>query len=272
MARAGGTVICPLIYLAGVSGPRSWGPAMGGLEGVGAVLLDLYWTMVYEVREEEEACRAEGYARVADVLSSTGHSVEPEDVERAHRAAFEAELERLRGTMDELDAVLVFWRALEALGVEPTVPLVRECLDAFYGAEVGAVRLFPDVRPALERLRSAGVRLAVVSNATLRFEYVVSRLGLASLFDALVASYKVTKVKPHPAVFEAALRLLGAEPSEAVMVGDSYGADVVGAKRLGMRAVLVARGGLKPSLPMSLGPPPDAVVRDLLELCDLLGC
>ena len=49
-------------------------------------------------------------------------------------------------------------------------------------------------------------------------------------------------MKPHPSIFQAALRLVDVPASEAVMVGDSVSQDIEGALRAGMRAVLVYRG------------------------------
>jgi FMN phosphatase YigB (HAD superfamily) len=68
-------------------------------------------------------------------------------------------------------------------------------------------------------------------------------------------------MKPHPSIFEAALRLLEVEPHEAVMVGDSFAHDIQGARRLGMQGVLVSRSGRSET-------PADGVpvIRNLREL------
>jgi putative hydrolase of the HAD superfamily len=56
-------------------------------------------------------------------------------------------------------------------------------------------------------------------------------------------------MKPHPSIFEAALGLVGVDPGEAMMVGDSVRQDVGGARAVGMKAVLVCRSGRLPELP-----------------------
>ena len=72
-------------------------------------------------------------------------------------------------------------------------------------------------------------------------------------------------MKPHPSIFEEALRRADVTPAEAVMVGDSFRHDIEGARRLGMRGVLVARSRL------SIGCPPDIpVIQSLRELRALL--
>ena len=71
-------------------------------------------------------------------------------------------------------------------------------------------------------------------------------------------------MKPHPSIFEAALRGADVLAAESVMVGDNLTHDVDGARRLGMRGVLVARTG-----PVS-APPDVPVIHSLHELLPLL--
>jgi putative hydrolase of the HAD superfamily len=74
-------------------------------------------------------------------------------------------------------------------------------------------------------------------------------------------------MKPHPSIFESALRLLDVAPHEAVMVGDSVKQDIDGARRVGMQAVLVNRSSEAPAVTQIAGVP---VIRTLTELPDLL--
>jgi FMN phosphatase YigB (HAD superfamily) len=72
-------------------------------------------------------------------------------------------------------------------------------------------------------------------------------------------------MKPHPSIFESALRQVAARPDEAMMVGDSLAHDVHGARSLGMRAVLVSRSDTPPACPVDV-----PVIRSLRELPALL--
>ena len=85
-----------------------------------------------------------------------------------------------------------------------------------------------------------------------------------------MASYKVMRPKPHPAIFSETLRLLGVKPKEAVMVGDSYKADIAGAKRLGIRGILLNRSGSQGNIVYEKGLEPDAVIHSLKDLIDLI--
>jgi putative hydrolase of the HAD superfamily len=73
-------------------------------------------------------------------------------------------------------------------------------------------------------------------------------------------------MKPHPAIFESALRQTGVEdPADAVMVGDSVVHDMEGARRIGMQGVLVVRAGEPRDVPADV-----AVIRSLRELPGML--
>ena len=72
--------------------------------------------------------------------------------------------------------------------------------------------------------------------------------------------------KPTPAYFEAALAALEADPGEAIMVGDDLETDIGGAKRLGMKGVLVRTGKFRASSLQEADPQPDAVIDSIADL------
>jgi putative hydrolase of the HAD superfamily len=104
-------------------------------------------------------------------------------------------------------------------------------------------RPFPDVRPALGRMRAARVTTVVVSNWDSSLEELLVQLGLRAELDAVVSSGAYGPAKPDPAIFAEALRRAGAEPEQAVHVGDSLEEDVAGARAAGIEAVLLVRAG-----------------------------
>jgi HAD superfamily hydrolase (TIGR01458 family) len=77
--------------------------------------------------------------------------------------------------------------------------------------------------------------------------------------------------KPTAAYFESALAELDAAPGEAVMVGDDVEADIGGAKRLGMRGVLVRTGKFRPAALRTADPQPDAVIDSIADLPSYLA-
>jgi putative hydrolase of the HAD superfamily len=100
------------------------------------------------------------------------------------------------------------------------------------------------VRPALLRLRRAGLRLAVVSNSNGTVRQLLGRLGLVGLFEEVLDSAIEGIEKPDPRIFQRALGRLGAPPGEALFVGDIYNVDVVGGRGAGLRVVLVDEANL----------------------------
>jgi putative hydrolase of the HAD superfamily len=109
---------------------------------------------------------------------------------------------------------------------------------------------FPDSVPALDRLRRAGYRLAMVSNTEQSSEEEMERaLGTVEMrgyFDVIVTSYSFGVRKPDAAIFARALKRLGCGPEEAVMVGDDVMTDLSGAAALGMATILVRRTPREP--------------------------
>lgn len=102
-------------------------------------------------------------------------------------------------------------------------------------------RPVPGAAEALGRLKAAGLRLAVISNAEGRVAEDLAIAGLAHHFETIVDSHRVGVAKPDPRIFALALERMGAAPGESVYIGDLYHIDVLGARRAGMRAVLLDR-------------------------------
>jgi putative hydrolase of the HAD superfamily len=101
--------------------------------------------------------------------------------------------------------------------------------------------LYDDVADALAVIRSAGLRIGLVSNSARDVREFARHHGLD--VDAGISSFHHGRTKPHASIFRAVLDLLEAEPADAVMVGDQIADDIEGALALGMRAILLDREG-----------------------------
>ena len=118
-----------------------------------------------------------------------------------------------------------------------------------------------EVPDALDRLRAAGHRLVVVSNANGTLRKHFARLGLARHFDVLIDSCDEGVEKPDPRIFQLALQRSGARAETTLHAGDFFHVDVVGARAAGLRAVLLDAGDL-------YGDADCPRVRSLPELCE----
>lgn len=210
-------------------------------------------------------------------LAEVGIEVPQDELERALREAtksaawtfegpFEATAAASYERIKQFDAA-----ALAALGYDDLPDAAfRSIEDAF--ERVSSWHIFADVVPAIEALDRAGLRLAVISNWLWGGPELIHALELARHFEALIISARVGYQKPHPRIFEHALEIMRVAPGQAIHVGDNYDADVVGARRLGITPVLIDRHAADPEARRAEhGEPELPVIRDLLELLDLLG-
>jgi putative hydrolase of the HAD superfamily len=109
-------------------------------------------------------------------------------------------------------------------------------------------------------------QLGVISNGLPDVQYrKLEKLGLR--FDHVVLSEALGIRKPDPRIFWHAAGLLDREPEECLHVGDTYAADVVGAKRAGLVACWFNPGGLHPP---QLDVECDFEVRTLTGVCEIL--
>jgi putative hydrolase of the HAD superfamily len=134
----------------------------------------------------------------------------------------------------------VFARAFAAVGVEAglAVTLAGRVRRAF--CDVARCRLYDDTIPTRTRLRTAGWTHRILSNHVPELRQIVAGVGLAGLIDEVHSSADTGFEKPHPEAFLGVLRLLPAG-ARVCMVGDNVQADVLGAERIGIHAVLVRR-------------------------------
>jgi putative hydrolase of the HAD superfamily len=168
-----------------------------------------------------------------------------------------AEREHRSATMDH-----VFERA----GVTPTAAFLASYALAWEPHTLTN----PDVPELFRRLRAAGVKIGVLSNTMWprsMHEQVFIRDGVLELIDGAVYSSEIEWTKPHPEAFRAAMAAVGVtNPAACVFVGDRPYDDVFGAKRAGMRAVLVPNSDV-PAWPEA---EPDAVIGRLADLAPLI--
>jgi putative hydrolase of the HAD superfamily len=115
------------------------------------------------------------------------------------------------------------------------LPFVNQVRDAI------RYRPFPDVLPTLRSLRRWGKTLAVVSNWDPALPTLLAEVGLAEFFAFILPSAEIGVEKPDGRIFSLALQRLGLEPQEVVHIGDSYEADVVGARAVGITPILLDR-------------------------------
>jgi phosphoglycolate phosphatase len=126
-------------------------------------------------------------------------------------------------------------------------------------------RLYPGVREALDRLHSAGAKMAVLTNKPVRFSRsLVEGLRLKEHFFQVYGGNSFEQKKPDPIGIEKLVGESGATRERTIMVGDS-GVDVRTARNAKVTACGVSYGFQPESF---LEDPPDIVVDNMLQLAD----
>jgi len=105
------------------------------------------------------------------------------------------------------------------------------------------LRPLPGAVELLAEAHALGLRTVIASNTYWRdaesYWEDFRLLGMADHVDAIVTSNDAGRLKPHPAVFEMAIRESGAEPGRCVVIGNREENDILPALALGMRTILV---------------------------------
>ncbi len=191
--------------------------------------------------------------------------VEPERVDEVADAVFAAGAQlwaRSRdvhrsGTLAELCSLA---------GIEPT----EEAIASYRAFWESATITDPDVRPLWQQLRTAGIKVGVLSNTIWPREWhreFLERDGVLDLVDGDVYTSELEWTKPDARAFRAALDAVGVtDPERAVYVGDRLFEDVWGPARLGMRTIWVPHSDIPDDQRGHSQGEPDAVVHRLCEI------
>jgi putative hydrolase of the HAD superfamily len=188
------------------------------------------------------------YADIAAALRRYGVRASADAVQRAEwlaRVRLDAEVLAHASSTESRDTHLRYLRyILEGLGVtdEATIAAVDAWRRA-YNLPVGLWNTAdPDAAGALDAVRAAGVRSAVISNSNGTIRALMERLGLIDKLDFVIDSGEEGIEKPDPRIFQRALARAGVNAQDAAYIGDLYSIDVRGARRAGIRPVLLDPG------------------------------
>ena len=203
------------------------------MRDVEAVLLDAGGVLVLPAHEP-----------IAEALASLDVEVDASRLDAAHYAG-------MRG-LDEATGAFDWRHYLGAYLARLGVPEARRpeagarLRGAFDGAGALWRRPTAGIHEALAALAGRGLRLGVVSNAEGTVAERLAALAICQVgagpgieVEVVVDSHLVGVEKPDPAIFGFALRAMDLDPARCFYLGDSVRIDVAGARRAGIRPVLV---------------------------------
>ena len=212
-----------------------------------ALFLDVGDTLVYPHPSSSEviaeSCRAGGIQVTAEQVATAERAIGP----RVRQRLAQGPLYSISAESSERFWTWVYDQLLSELRVPEArrLALAQTFHRRFNTVETW--RLYPEALPALEaihaRREQRGLVCGVLSNWEDWLEALLTHLDIDRYFDFLVISSTEQVEKPAPAIFQRALERAGTRPEEAMHVGDSLQADVQGAQRAGIRAVLLDRRG-----------------------------
>ncbi len=211
---------------------------------IAAVVFDVGETLVDETRE---------YGTWADWLGVPRHTF---------TAVFGAVIE---SGQDYRETFQAFWPGFDLAEAR------QARTDAGFPEHYGEEDLYPDVRPALAKLREIGVWIGIVGNQTVRSGQILRSLALPTDFIATSDDWGVEK--PSAEFFAKVVEVAPCSADEIVYVGDRIDNDVAPAKKAGMRTAYIQRGpwGWIHRNKQEVADLSDWKIRDLTELPDIVA-
>lgn len=208
---------------------------------VHGVIFDLGSTLIYSESDHQwGAILPRMRQDLLRYLESAGYALDaPAFLSRL--AANFAEFDRQRQTdWVEYTTTYLLTKTLAELGAPPPSAQVQaEALRAYYAYSETLWRTLPGAHETLQALRAGGLKLGLVSNAgdDANVQRLIDQAGLRAYFDPIVVSAAVGLRKPNPRIFAPVLDRWALPAGEAVMVGDTLGADILGAQLAGLRHI-----------------------------------
>ena len=173
-----------------------------------------------------------------------------------------------RSTLRAPNMPNVLMTTLDELGLAKDKLDRDALLKAYDWSVVPGTTVFPDVPPMLEELIDNDIRIGIVTNASQPMRMRDVELVTHKLFDYFphcrLSAADAGYLKPHPRIFQHALKVLGTQPEETVFIGDNPIADVAGSQAVGMRAVLRVKKTTQKMISGLIVP--DAAVNSFHEL------
>jgi putative hydrolase of the HAD superfamily len=237
------------------------------------VLFDLGSTLI---RFEADWTEVAGEARraLADHLVRAGLALDGEAFVEAFQREMEAYYAERETEFIEFTTAFVLRQVLAAHGhPAPSDDQVARAVETLYSVSEAHWVPMPGVYPMLDQLQREGYRLGILSNAgdESNVQRLIDQARLRAYFDPIVISAAVGLRKPNPALFKVVLEGWGLRPEQAVMIGDTLGADILGAQYAGMHNIwLTADADTSANRAHADTIRPQAVADRLDELPDLI--
>jgi HAD superfamily hydrolase (TIGR01549 family) len=237
------------------------------------LIFDLGSTLIY-FDADWAALLTTSLAELMDRLIASGIELDRMKFSAQFRSRMQAYFQERETEFIEYTTAYILNQVLTEWGY-PQVPdaVTRPALAAMYAVTQAHWKLEADAHPTLELLRDQGYRLGLISNAgdDADVQALVDNASLRPYFDIILTSAALGVRKPNPRIFWNALEHWGIQPSQAAMIGDTLGADILGARNAGLLSIWITRRADTPANHAHADTiQPDASIATLGELPSLL--
>ena len=198
-----------------------------------AVLFDLGGTLVKTADVPQIFSR---------ILETYGIEVSPSEALKTHKAN-EKEFDVDIGQIELGEAFWSKWnlKILEALGITEKADFLAKKIDELWW-NYAEPEFYPDVMKTLNQLKAMNVKTGIVTNRLRKdFEQILRKLDATDCFDVIVGIDTCKRAKPDKEIFIYAVEKLQVKPEATIFIGDSVEKDYEGARRAGLKPLLIDR-------------------------------
>ena len=208
------------------------------------IIFDVYGTMVDVWTDEQDI---QTWQAVASLMDFYGANLLPEQIKVMFFEGCQKQIVQGKKRYDypEIDVVKVFYDILESrgLGCKTKATFLTH---AFRVASTRKLQLFDNVLETLAKLKKAGKKLYILSNAQASFtQFELKKLGLPKYFNGIVLSSKYGVAKPSATFFDIILEKYHLEKSECIYIGNDLHSDILGANNAQIHSIWLNTGHLQ---------------------------
>lgn len=239
-----------------------------------AVLFDLDDTLLDWSQQSDWINNVSGphLENIYRYLASQGNCLPPPEVLfQTYQNVISDSWREAKKTWAGVNFEAVLTACFAASGLNAAAINMHDVLLAYDWKTVPNVSLFADTLPVLNQLHQQNYKMGLITNSMMPMwmrDIELRDYGILHFFDVRLASGDVGYMKPHPAIYERALALLGVTAETAVFVGDRPANDIVGANAVGLTSVWINQ----PHLQHEPGDViPDYEIQTLSELLPILA-
>jgi putative hydrolase of the HAD superfamily len=244
------------------------------VQEIKGVIFDLGDTLIF-FDDSLSRVMAQANAVLADSLETNGIITDQERFLEGFQARMKEYYEERDTEFIEHTTFTILNQVLVENGIiQPEEAVLRQCLRAMYAVFQAHWQPVPGGVEVLSTLKNRGYRLALVSNTADdgNVQFLIDKIQARHLFDSVITSAAMGIRKPNPRIFEPVLSGWNLSPQKVAMVGDTLGADILGAKNAGLFNIWVTQFADTPGNRAHRDTIlPDLVVENLAQLLNIFN-